>query len=118
VTIIECFMSDEGFHGGDLFTISADGHYVQNRTRSRKGSVSSLFWQMPDRILFTEYVGGGSAISELTLANNSVRTIWKSAEGLYAFGNFPDFAISKDGKFAAAVRSSFETPPEIWAGSI
>ncbi|PYJ75573.1 MAG: S9 family peptidase, partial [Verrucomicrobia bacterium] len=76
-SFIEGLMSDEGFHGGDLFTISADGHDVQNRTRGRKSSVSSLFWQTPDRILFTEYVGGGSAISELTLSDNSVRTIWK-----------------------------------------
>jgi dipeptidyl aminopeptidase/acylaminoacyl peptidase len=118
VAFIEGLMSDEGFHGGDLFTISADGHDVLNRTRGRKSSVSSLFWQMPDRILFTEIVGGGSAISELTLANNSVRTTWKGAEDLHAFGNFPNFAVSKDGKFAAAERSSFETPPEIWAGPI
>ncbi len=54
----------------------------------------------------------------MTLANNSVRTIWKGAEDLHAFGNFPNFAVSKDGKFAAAERSSFETPPEIWAGPI
>jgi dipeptidyl aminopeptidase/acylaminoacyl peptidase len=118
VAFIEGLMSDEGFHGGDLFTISADGHDVSNRTRGRKSSVSSLFWQMPDRVLFTEIVGGGSAISELTLANNSVRTIWKGAEDLHAFGNFPTFAVAKDGKFATAERSSFETPPEIWAGSI
>ena len=119
-SFIEGLMSDEGFHGGDLFTVSAAGHDVINRTSGRKSSVSSLFWQTPDRILFTEYVGGGSAISELTLANNSVRTIWKGAEGLYAFGNFPNFAVSntKDGKFAAAERSSFETPPEVWAGRI
>jgi dipeptidyl aminopeptidase/acylaminoacyl peptidase len=117
-SFIEGLMSDEGFHGGDLFTISADGHDVQNRTRGRKSSVSSLFWQTPDRILFTEYVGGGSAISELTLSNNSVRTIWKGAEGLYAFGNFADFALSENGHVAAAVRSSYETPPEVWAGPI
>src|SRR6266568_3071747 len=117
-SFIEGLMSDEGFHGGDLFTVSATGHDVQNRTRGRKSSVSSLFWQTPDRILFTEYVGGGSAISELTLDNNSVRTIWKGAEDLHAFGNFPNFAVSKDGKFAAAERSSFETQPEIWAGSV
>ena len=116
VAFIEGLMSDEGFHGGDLFTTSADGHGALNRTRGRKSSVSSLFWQTPDRILFTEIVGGGSAISELTLANNSVRTIWKGAEDLHAFGNFPNFAVSKDDKFAAAERSSFETPPEIWAG--
>jgi dipeptidyl aminopeptidase/acylaminoacyl peptidase len=118
VAFIEGLMSDEGFHGGDLFTISADGHDALNRTRGRKSSVSSLFWQTPDRILFTEIVGGGSAISEFTLANNSVRTIWKGAEDLHAFGNFPNFAVSKDGKFAAAERSSFETPPQIWAGPI
>ncbi len=118
VAFIEGLMSDEGFHGGDLFTISADGHDLQNRTRGRKSSVSSLFWQTPDRILFTEIVGGGTAISELTVANNSVRTIWKGQEDLHAFGNFPNFAVSKDGKFAAAERSSFETPPEVWAGPI
>ena len=118
IAFIEGLMSDEGFHGGDLFTISATGQDLTNRTRGRKSSVSSLFWVMPDRILFTEYVGGGSAISELTFANNSARTIWKGAESLHAFGNFPNFAVSKDGKFAAADRSSFETPPEIWAGPI
>src|SRR5207245_5476451 len=118
VAFIEGLMSHEAFHGGDLFTISADGHDLQNRTRGRKSSVSSLFWQTPDRILFTEIVGGGTAISELTVANNSVRTIWKGPEDLHAFGNFPNFAVSKDGKFAAAERSSFETPPEVWAGPI
>jgi dipeptidyl aminopeptidase/acylaminoacyl peptidase len=118
VAFIEGIMSDEGQHGGDLLTVSADGHDVQNRTRGRRSSVSSLFWVAPDRILVSEVVGGGSAISELTLASNSARTIWKGAEGLHAFGNFPNFAISNDGKFAAAVRSSYETPPEIWAGPI
>src|SRR5205823_7547771 len=66
IAFIEGLMSDEGFHGGDLFTISASGADVQNRTNGRKSSVSSLFWLMPDRILFTEIVGGGGAISELT----------------------------------------------------
>jgi len=118
VAFLEGLMSDEGFHGGDLFTISASGANVQNRTNGRKSSVSSLFWLTPDRILFTEIVGGGGAISELSIDNNSVRTIWKGAEALHAFGNFPDFAISKDGKIAAAERSTFETPPEIWVGPI
>ena len=118
IAFIEGLMSDEGFHGGDLVTISADGRDLTNRTRDRKSSVSSLFWLTPDRILFTEIVGGDGAISELTPANNSVRTIWKGAEALHAFGNFPDFALSKDGKFAAAERSTFDTPPEIWVGPI
>jgi dipeptidyl aminopeptidase/acylaminoacyl peptidase len=118
IAFIEGLMSDEGFHGGDLFTISAEGRDLTNRTHGRKNSVSSLFWLMPDRILFTEIVGGGGAISELTVADNSVRTIWKGAEAFHAFGNFPDFAVSNDGKIAAADQSTFDTPPEIWVGPI
>jgi len=118
IAFIEGLMSDEGFHGGDLFTISSNGRDLLNHTSGHKGSVSSLFWQTPDRLLFTETVGGGSALSELTLKNNSLRTIWKGAESIYAFGNFPNFAMSRDGKVVAAVRSTFETPPEIWAGPI
>ncbi len=118
VAFVEGLMSDEGNHGGYLFTISSTGQNPTNRTQGRKTSVSSFFWQTPDRILLTEYVGGGGAISELTLTGNSVRTIWKRPEAFHAFGNFPDFALSKDGKVAAAVRSTYETPPEVWAGSI
>ena len=114
IAFIEGIMSDEGFHGGDLFTISADGGGLTNRTKDRKTSVSSFFWNAPDSILFTEYVGGGSAISELRLANNSVRTIWSGAEGVHASGNFPNFAVSQDGKLVAAVRSNYHTPPEVW----
>src|SRR5438309_1950095 len=114
IAFIEGLMSDEGFHGGDLFTISADGHDILNRTEKRKRSVSSLFWLTADRILVTEVVGGGSAISELTPSDNGVRTIWNGAEHVHAFGNFPNFALSKDGKVAAAARSSYEMPPEIW----
>src|SRR5437868_3540306 len=118
IAFIEGVMSDEGFHGGDLFTISADGHDILNRTKKRKSSVSSLFWLTADRILVTEVVGGGSAISELTLSDNGVRTIWNGTEHVHAFGNFPNFALSNDGKVTAAARSSYEMPPEIWTGSI
>jgi dipeptidyl aminopeptidase/acylaminoacyl peptidase len=118
IAFIEGLMSDEGFHGGDLFTVSAAGGEGVNRAKGRHSSVSSIFWQNPDRILFTEYVEGGSAVSELTLSNNAVRTIWKGAEGVHAFGNFPNFALSRDGKSAAIIRSSYETPPEVWTGPI
>ena len=116
IAFIEGIMSDEGFHGGDLLTMPANGGTATDRTPGRKTSVSSLFWLAPDRLLFTEYVGGGSAISELSLSEKSVRTISKGAEGMHAFGNFPNFALSGDGKFAAAVRSGYNTPPEVWIG--
>ena len=116
IAFIEGLMSDEGFHGGDLFTMSADGQNVQNRTRGRKTSVSSFFWQTPERILMTEYVGGGGSISELRLTDNAARTIWNGPESFHAFGNFPDFAPAKDGQLIAVVRSTYNTPPEVWSG--
>jgi dipeptidyl aminopeptidase/acylaminoacyl peptidase len=118
IAFIEGLMSDAGNHGGDLFTVSADGHNVVNHTRGRRSSVSSLFWQNAGRILVTEVVGGGSAISELTLADNSMRTIWKGSESVGAFGNFPNFAVAQDGNISAVVRSTYETPPEVWIGPI
>ena len=118
VAFIEGLMSDEGFHGGDLFTVPASGGKAVNRTPGRKTSLSSVFWLAPDRLLITEYVGGGGAISELNLADNSVRTIWKGDESFHAFGNFPDFALAADGNFTAVVRSTYNTPPEVWAGPV
>jgi dipeptidyl aminopeptidase/acylaminoacyl peptidase len=115
---IEGLMSDEGFHGGDLFTMTSDGRNVVNRTRGRKTSVNSFFWLAPDRILLVEYVSGGGAISELGLADNSTRTIWKGPEGIHAFGNFPDFSLSSDGKVAAAELSRYNSPPEVFAGPL
>ena len=108
IAFIEGLMSDEGFHGGDLMTMSAQGQDVANRTKGRQASVTSLFWVEPGRILFTETVGGGCAISELSLADNAAHRLWTGAEGLRAFGNFPNFTISPDGRFVAASRSSFE----------
>ena len=118
IAFIEGIMSDQGFHGGDLFTMTADGGDVSNRTQNRKASVNSFFWQASDRILLIEYLGGGSAISELNLTNDSARTIWNGPEGIHAFGNFPNFALSKDGKFAAAVRSTYNSPPEVFGGPL
>ncbi|MGA7273644.1 MAG: S9 family peptidase, partial [Candidatus Udaeobacter sp.] len=118
IAFIEGLMSDEGFHGGDLFTITAVGRDVVNRTQGRKTSINSFFWPAPDRILLIEYLGGGSAISELSLSNNSAQTIWKGPEGIHAFGNFPDFSLSSNGKFAAAVRDGYNSPPEVFVGPL
>ena len=118
IAFIEGLMSDEGFHGGDLFTMKEDGRAVVNRTSSRKTSVNSFFWQTPDRILLVEYVGGGSAISELSLTNDSAETIWQGPQGVHAYGNFPDFSLSRDGKVVAVELSTYNSPPEIFAGPL
>src|SRR2546423_11523958 len=51
IAFIEGLMSDEGFHGGDLFTMTPTGREGTNRTPTRKTSVNSFFWQTPGRSL-------------------------------------------------------------------
>src|SRR5205085_3917665 len=60
----------------------------------------------------------GSAISELHLSDNSAHTIWKGPEGIHAFGNFPNFALSSDGRLAVLVRSTYNSPPEVFTGPL
>jgi dipeptidyl aminopeptidase/acylaminoacyl peptidase len=118
IGFIEGLMSDEGFHGGDIFTIPAEGGKPTDRTSGRKTSPSSLYWTNNERIVFTESVGGGSAVSELLLSNGSIRTLWEGGEDMHSFGNFPNLALSADGTVAAAVRSTYTRPMEVWAGPV
>ena len=118
ISFIEGLMSDEGFHGGDLFTIPAAGGHAVNRTEGRKASPSSAMWTAPGRLLVTEYQGGGSAISELDLAGSGMRMLWQGPDGVHSAGNFPNFAASRDGSVTAMVRSDFTHAPEVWAGPV
>ncbi len=118
VAFIEGLMSDEGFHGGDLMLLPAAGGSAENVTAGRKTSPSAVFWLANDRLLVTESSKGGSAVSEVSLATRKVATLWEGPEDLHAFGNFPDFALSRDGKTSAAIRGSFDHPPEVAVGPI
>ena len=81
--------------------------------------MSSLFWQTPDRILFTEIVGGGGAISELTLSRQLRAHNLERCGRLFTLSAISrTLPFQRTAKFAAAVRSTFETPPEVWAGPI
>src|SRR5262249_14289934 len=117
-------MSDEGFHGGDLFTLSIEsdnavassGNRPINRTPGRKTSISSLSWTSPDRILVTEVAGGSSAVSEIPLTRGAVDTLCTAGQDVHAFGNFRSFALAGHGTDSVVIRSSFEQAPEIWVG--
>lgn len=111
-------MSDEGFNGGDIFLIDGNGGEPRNLTPNRKASPSGLTWQDPDNIVFTEYVDGASAISTLSIASATTETLWKGNEGVHQDGNFPDFALARDGRTSAVIRSSWQQAPEVWAGPI
>src|SRR5579862_232293 len=118
VGFIEGLMSDEGFTGGDVFTVPSKGGKAVNKTPGRKTSVSSIQWITPGKILMTEFVGGSSVIGTLDVSTGESERLWRGDENLHGGGNFGNFSASKDGKTAAAIRSDWQHPPEVWAGAI
>ncbi len=79
IAFIQGLMSDEGFTGGDVFTIPASGGQPVNRTPGRKSSVSWIEWLSPMKLLLTERVGGGSAIASLEVSSGRSERLWPSA---------------------------------------
>ncbi len=118
IGFIQGLMSDEGFTGGDVFTIAASGGEATNHTPNRKASVSSLAWTAPGKMVLTEVVGGGTAITTLEVPSGRTERLWQGAESIHAGGNDANFSLSKDGKSAGAIRADWQHPPEIWAGQI
>jgi dipeptidyl aminopeptidase/acylaminoacyl peptidase len=118
IGFIQGLMSDEGFTGGDVFTIPSSGGQAVNRTPNRKSSVSSVAWLSPGKMLLTEVAGGGTAITTLDVANGQTERLWQGDESIHEGGNFPNFSVARDGKTSAAIRSDWQHPPEIWTGPI
>jgi len=116
IAFIGGLMSDEGFIGGDIFEWSGDE--VKSLTRGMKASATGLSWRGNNEILFTEDVDGGGAIATLHVADGATEMIWKGPETLHQDGNYPNFALAKDGLTSAAIRSTWENAPEVWAGAI
>src|ERR1700686_2897837 len=87
IAFIEGLMSDEGATGGDIHIISSDGpdakNEAKNLTKDMKASAAWVGW-LPDRkTLFSEYVGGNSAIATLDPATGRIEQRW-SAEGAFS----------------------------------
>ncbi len=118
IGFIEGIMSDEGFHGGDLKVIPASGGSAENLTANGRTSPSAVSWLANDRLLVTEVSKGGSAASEVSLTPGKITTLWEGPEDLHAFGNFPNFSVSRDGTMSAAIRGGFNKPPEVAVGPI
>jgi dipeptidyl aminopeptidase/acylaminoacyl peptidase len=69
-------------------------------------------------MFLTEDVEGGGEMALLDLGSGQQEVLWKGSETLHEDGNFPDFALAKDGRTSVAVRATWEAPPEVEAGPI
>jgi dipeptidyl aminopeptidase/acylaminoacyl peptidase len=114
IAFIEGLMSDEGITGGDIHIIASTGGEAKNLTKDRKASAAWLGWQRDKKMLFSEFVGGNSAIATLDAATGKVEQRW-SSDVLFTSGSRFSFTISasNDGKAIAGIFQSFAHPPEV-----
>ncbi|HEV7669488.1 MAG TPA: alpha/beta fold hydrolase [Thermoanaerobaculia bacterium] len=125
---IEGLMSDAGSTGGDVWTLPADAPpagaesaqlpAARNATPGLASSPAWLAWAGPDQLLWVENVAGSTGISTVDLSTGKIESRWRAAEVLTGRGGALSLALAADGKTSAAIRHSFQHPPEIWAGEI
>jgi dipeptidyl aminopeptidase/acylaminoacyl peptidase len=116
IAFIGGIMSDEGSTGGDIYAVNAAGGPARDLTPDRKASPSFIQPLADGRLLFTETVDGSTAICLLDTATSVAETLWRGDESLRAGEDA--LSIASDGRTAAAIRSSWTAPPEVWAGKI
>ncbi|MBC5823296.1 MAG: S9 family peptidase [Candidatus Eremiobacteraeota bacterium] len=119
IAYIGGIMSDEGSTGGDIFTVPAEGGQPKDITPGMQASATWLAWDpaASQRIIFSQNANGLFAFATVDAATGSIATKWSRPEVMTAQDG-PGLSVARNGDDFAAVRSSFERPPEVWAGRI
>ncbi|MGH7442791.1 MAG: S9 family peptidase, partial [bacterium] len=101
--------------GGDVYVMPADGGRARDITPQMKATAWHLIWLSPHQILFWETVFGDTGLAEVDLEGGRIEQLWRSSA---AGGSLGSFSVARDGKTTAESLSSFDRPPEVWAGPI
>jgi dipeptidyl aminopeptidase/acylaminoacyl peptidase len=111
-------LMSQGFPGGDVYLVPIGGGEPRNVTEGEKSSVGWLTWLNAKELLLTEHLDGGSGISTLDATSGKLERRWRGEEWIHAGGALGNFSVARDGETSAAIRHSWEHPPEAWAGQI
>ena len=119
IAVIGGLMSDQGVVGGDVYLVPAAGGEARDLTPGMRASADAIQWDPARKqIVMVETVGGMAAIAALDPANAKITELWRGPESVRGSGFGPGMSLSHDGRTSAVVRSSFEHPPEVYAGTI
>ncbi len=119
IAVIGGLMSDQGVTGGDVYLVPAGGGEARDVTPGMHASADSIQWDPThNQIVMVETVGGMAAIATVDPANSKITELWRGAESVRGAGFGLGISLARDGRTSAVVRSSFERPPEVYAGAI
>ncbi len=123
IVFIGGLMSDYGETGGDIYRISSTGEELRDLTPDRKSSPAWPHWVDSRHLGFTEIVDGQARYSIIDPATGveekSAQVMFPATigDGVRRFS----LSFSKSngvGTVVAMIKSSFNEPPEVWAGPL
>ena len=119
IAFIGGLMSDQGSTGGDLYTIATTGGEPKNLTLDRPASPAWFRWADDHTLQVSEDARGYTHLFRLNTTNLAEE---KSDElrymGSLSSGGIKDAVSTARNGDIAVVRSSFDAPPEVWAGPV
>jgi dipeptidyl aminopeptidase/acylaminoacyl peptidase len=116
IAFIEGLMSDQGSTGGDVMLIDANGGVARNVTEGSTFTTTSLIAWTSDGVTIGANMTGNAALARVDTASGRVDTLWKGEEFISDY-DVIGAAMARDGRTTAVMRSSWRTPPEVWAGT-
>ncbi|MHB1936971.1 MAG: alpha/beta hydrolase family protein [Acidobacteriaceae bacterium] len=123
IAFIGGLMSDYGETGGDIYMVSSSGGEARDLTPGRKSSPAWPHWIDNRHLGFTEVVDGESRFSVIDPAtgseDKSARVTFPATIGAGVGHLSVSFSKGKRAEpVAALIQSSFNGPPEVWAGPL
>ncbi|HEX4168096.1 MAG TPA: S9 family peptidase [Bryobacteraceae bacterium] len=120
IAFIEGLMSDEGGTGGEIYTVRATGGPLRDLTPGRASSAAWFSWLSPNKMLFTEFVGGSSSIGTLDVPTTTAKALWSGSETIRAGSQETSLSVAAQSGTprVALIRTSWSMLPELWAGPV
>jgi dipeptidyl aminopeptidase/acylaminoacyl peptidase len=115
IAFVGGLMSDQDVVGGDVYSLPAAGGPARDLTPEMAASAAWLRWTAGGQLLALEIVDGATGLARIDAATGRAVQLWTLPANFETDGE-PGLALSRDGRVAAAIVSSFDRPPEVWAG--
>jgi dipeptidyl aminopeptidase/acylaminoacyl peptidase len=119
IAFIGGLMSDQGSTGGDIYIIPSSGGDPKNITPDRDASPAWITWIDDQSLGVAEIKGGDSHLFVYDVASQQESPDYNLTlpDSVGAGGLEMRISVSNSNNIAF-IRSSFERPPEVWAGPL
>jgi dipeptidyl aminopeptidase/acylaminoacyl peptidase len=117
IAFIGGLMSDQGSTGGDIWVIPATGGEPKDLTPNRPSTPAFFRWINDKTLGIAEHVGGSSRIvvHHIDTGTDDPKETVTFPETIGSGTSVMSLSAAHNGDIAI-IRTSFERPPEVWAG--